>query len=457
MVLLNFHRRATDPMSDNLKLQVHGLSRLLSVAQQVRNAADLLEFGFLTVNETHSIVPYRQAVLWRATSPTKGVIEAVSGLAIVDAKAPFIHWMTAVLNLKHGNDIQRLGSADIKEQLGCQWQEWLPENGILLPLMNKEMELLGILFLARKEPWQDYELTILKQLTEIYSYTWAVLLGTRWYGARPVWLRKIVLSTVIVALAIVLFYIPINLSVLAPAEVVSQHPTYIRSPQAGVIDDFFVVPNQFVKKDQPLFQLDDTMLSNRLQIVRKSLAVVNAQFSQASKEAFSSSEVKAKLTILREQQEEKKAEVRYVEDLLEKIIVRADQDGIIIFNDVTDWLGKPVAIGEKIVELAKPDQVELKINLPIADAIVLVPGTKVLFFLNVDPENTQVAKLTYASYQAHVTPDGILSYHLKAQFNATSTPRLGLRGTAKIYGEKTNIFYLVMRRPLAAVRQKLGI
>ena len=47
---------------------------------------------------------------------------------------------------------------------------------------------------------------------------------------------------------------------------------------------------------------------------------------------------------------------------------------------------------------------------------------------------------------------------LKATLDDSSRmPRIGLRGTAKIYGEKVTLFYYLARRPLAAARQFLGL
>jgi hypothetical protein len=51
----------------------------------------------------------------------------------------------------------------------------------------------------------------------------------------------------------------------------------------------------------------------------------------------------------------------------------------------------------------------------------------------------------------------VLGYRLKASFaDGTRIPRIGLRGTAKIYGEQVSLFYYLMRRPLAALRQLIG-
>jgi hypothetical protein len=253
-------------------------------------------------------------------------------------------------------------------------------------------------------------------------------------------------------------FIPARLSVLAPAEVIPLEPTVVRAPLDGVVSEFHVSPNDPVAKGDLLFSLDDTTLRNRLLAARKALAVARAEYGKVSRKALSATKDKADLKILEKHVEEKAAAVSYVQELLDKTLVKADQEGIAVFSDVFDWLGRPVVTGEKILTLARPGRAELEIRLPVGDAINLNKGAEVLLFLNVDPDAPIGASLSFASYRPEMSPDGLLAYRLKARFpEGALPPRIGLKGTAKIYGDESSLFYLVMRRPLAAVRQRLGL
>jgi len=149
--------------------------------------------------------------------------------------------------------------------------------------------------------------------------------------------------------------------------------------------------------------------------------------------------------------------VSYAQSLLDRIHVTASRDGLALFDDPNDWIGRPVTIGERLLEIADPTQGELEIWLPIADAITLKPGAEVEFFLNIAPGSPLHATLRQTSYEASLSPANLLGYRLKATLDDPSRmPRIGLRGTAKIYGEKVTLFYYLARRPLAAARQFLG-
>ena len=51
----------------------------------------------------------------------------------------------------------------------------------------------------------------------------------------------------------------------------------------------------------------------------------------------------------------------------------------------------------------------------------------------------------------------VLAYRLKARLTGEELPRIGLKGTARIYGEPVPLAYAVFRRPFAALRQWAGL
>ena len=145
----------------------------------------------------------------------------------------------------------------------------------------------------------------------------------------------------------------------------------------------------------------------------------------------------------------------------DRIQVRAPAAGVVVFGDVNDWIGKPLVTGERVALLGDPDDAGILIWLPVADAIDIEPGAEIRLFLQVAPLEPLQATLSQTSYQSVLSPEGISSYRLRARFEALTPEqrqlaRIGLKGTAKIYGEKAMLGYYLFRRPLAALREWTG-
>ena len=109
------------------------------------------------------------------------------------------------------------------------------------------------------------------------------------------------------------------------------------------------------------------------------------------------------------------------------------------------------------MEVANPQEYELKIDLPVEDAIVLREGAEIEVFLNADPLHAIPARLTHASYHAEVLSTNELVYRVRAEVTVRpESMRIGWQGTAKIYGDEVALFFYMFRRPLSVFRQTIG-
>lgn len=435
------------------------LALVLELEKQARHAASAAELGFVIVNETHNLTPYRQAVLWVAEE-AGGRVVAMSGLAAPDRNAPFVVWMEKLLSQQASVDdrkVRPLLRTVLAEELREGWSTWLPPQVLLVPLPGPAGSAVGILLLARDEVWSQGDSVLLGTLGDAYGHAWKGLCGTLSWVDRLLARRRRVLLVVGAAL-IVLVLMPVRHSALAPAEVVAVDPALVRSSVEGVIDQVLVRPNQMVEAGQPLLLLDDARIANRLEVTRKAQEVAAAELRQASQQALFDAQSKAALAILRGRLEQHAAEVAYYESLLERVTLRAPRAGVVIFDNAQDLVGRPIAVGERVMTVADPAQAEVEIQLPVADAIELEAGALVRLFLNIDAYRPLDAELVHISYQAMLNPAGGYSYRLVASLAGDQPPpRIGLKGSAKVYGKRTVLGLYILRRPLSALRQWVGL
>lgn len=444
-------------------LQHGGMERLATLVhleRRARAAENLAELGFVMVNETLGLMLYRQAVLLGRSQGGQETL-MVSGVSEPAKDAPFTIWIRRALQhlaAAGATKCRAVTAADLSAKLAVEWGDWLPPVLVLLPLQHRGLDF-GLLALARDEAPAEAELRILDVAADAYAHSWAALVSKRRLTPRQ--MRRSRRFGLLVGLAAGLAglsVVPVPSAVIAPAEVIPLQPAVVRSALDGVIDRVLVAPNQFVSEGQVLAQLDTRRLRTQLQAARVAAAATETELRQARQSSVTDPRARAQIPGLQGRLDQQVADVRFLESQDERLEIRAPRSGIAIFESVHEWLGRPVATGERIMQIADPEAVELEIRLPAADAIQLDLGARVLFFSNVDPQRPAEAALIFLGYRATLGADAIVAYRLKASFvEGQPSPRLGLKGTAKVYGRTVLLGYYLLRRPLASARSALGL
>ena len=442
-------------------INLGSIGALLQIEQDARLAGSEAAVEFIAVNDTWRIIAYRQALIWRSDGFQRPTLRLVSGLADVAGDSPYRQWVDDVLRqLAPGLEAGKARAVtidDLPPALHDGWREWMGYGALLVTLPTPGGGTMGGLWLNLEAPAGPAETALLERLAGCYGQAlWA------WRLREPTWRRaatsfKTARKRWWIAAAVVAL-IPMRLTVLAPAHIVGKDARLIAAPQDGVVARFFVKPNQAVAPGTPLFALDDTAARNRNAVAVKSRDVAEAEYLRTTQRSFSDGDSKAELSSLQARFEEKAAEANYVKDLFERIQVNSPGAGIAIFSDANDWLGRPVQTGERIVLLADPKNVQIAIALPVEDALNMEPGATVKLYLNVAPLGALDGTLAQSSYEPALTAEGVVAYQLKAELAATEqVPRIGLKGTAKIYGSWAPLMYHVLRKPLAVLRRTVGI
>jgi hypothetical protein len=437
--------------------QLLRLSLLLQLERRAR-AASAAEMPFVMVNETLRLVAYRQALLWGGETEPK--IIAVSGVTAPDGHAPLIvHYasLCAAVN-RAGETTPRQYTASANPAFAPEaWAVHLPPVVVWAPLSRRPGA--GLL-LARDQPLAEGELRMLEFLADAYDHAWRQVAPRRGLGSWRGWMqgRRGRLGLVASALVVLLALLPVRQSALAPAEIVPQEPDVIRAPLEGVVDKVTVRPNQEVAAGDLLFNLDARRLTSQLAAAQGALDATEIELRQARQQAVVDTKARAALPVLQGKFDQQRAELGFLREQMKRVEVRAPRAGVVVLDDPNDWIGRPVAIGERVMLVADPARVEIEARLPVADAIALPTNAPLRLFLNIQPERPLDAVLTRASYQSYQGPDGVLAYRLKAKLAPEeAVPRIGLKGSAKIYGERAPLAYTLFRRPLTSLRQWLGL
>lgn len=438
----------------------HGFSAFLQLERIARRAEDEDALAFTMVNETRRLISYRQAALIDLARPAAPKVAAVSGVPAPERDAPMIRWLTALARKispeTPADAAMTLTPETAPPSLADDWPQFVGQHAIWRPLTARDGRRLGALWLTRDEPWREHDQVLLDRLCDAYAHAWGALAPPprQWRRRLPRRARAPVLA----ALALGILMTPTPQSALAPAVVTAGEAQVVAAPLDGVIAEMLVAPNQHVAAGDALFRFDDTEHASRLEIARRSLDVARAELMRARQGAFEDREQSAEIAMLEARAALREAELDYARRQMDYVVVHAARAGVAVFASADDWTGRPVRVGERVLEIAVPATAMVRIDLPVADAVALDKGAPVELFLDIDPLNKLQARLTSASYEATPTPEGVLAYRVEAAFiDGAPPPRIGLHGTAKISGETAPLALYLFRRPLAVARQWLGV
>jgi hypothetical protein len=454
------------------------LLTLLDLAHRARAAGSADELAFLLVNDSRRLLPYRQAVLWF----DDGRAPWLSGIVQAEANAPYVQWIAQLCrSLPRAQDkpsVHAVAAEALAPELAAQWDEWLPRDAIWIALPASAAHpgsAAGGLLLAGDEQQAAAGLKnpqlypLLEEWAHAWHHAWLARLRPRpwsstqwrrllaqWWrgGAGQAWWKRRPLQ---VALALALLSVcPVRLTVLAPGELVPSNPAAVRAPLDGVIAQFHVQPNEPVKAGQALFSFDEAAIASRLDVARHALASAQAEYRQQAQMALSDLRSKSQLVVLQGKIGEKQADVDYLASLAQRAQVLAPRDGIALFDDASEWIGRPVQTGERIMKIAAPEEIEVEAWIPIGDAIPLPAAAAVKLYLASTPFDPLQAELRYLGHEAMARADGNYAYRLRAKLSEPTTQRIGLKGTVKVQGPWVPLAYWVFRRPLALIRQTIA-
>ena len=436
-------------------------STLLAETEALLSTTSEADTFLVAVNAMAPLVAAGQAVLWlrRFGSPK---IVAVAGLASVERHTDFTHWFETLARQFPGSGDDAVeGVPDTFEDSYLQAERgiYLLEHSLHLPLRSPKTGLIGGIFVARDHGFSPEEIAVLARFAQsVFRMLthWRARSGMRLSQWLRVTLRVTVPVLLLGGLALGLMT-PVRQSAIASVEVSARDAMPITATQDGVIERVLVRPNQEVRAGTPLVRYDGAVVRSKLFVAQQNVGVAQAELDRTTGKSFGDENARTELRTLRARVAEKSAETRYLHELARRLEIRSSASGFVIFSDAEEWAGRSVQSGERIMLLADPAKIWLTLYVPVEEAIPLSDEPEIEFNLDIDPLQTRHAKVVESAYEAVIMPDGRAAYLMHAVLDSgDALPRIGLKGVARIYGSRNMLGYLLIRKPLRALRRTLG-
>jgi Biotin-lipoyl like/HlyD family secretion protein len=429
------------------------LAALLQYEGDLRRQQSVDELLYFIANESRRVLGYEQMFILRGSRLSAHMqVACASSLATIDRNAPLIQAIEKVISGIDTADQQAIDTAVQGDDAALgeyPFRSWRWQ-----PLKRSDAEPFGGLLIARAAPMSDAEVFRMERIAETASHAWRALTGdepVRRVGRfGPKERKGALIGLSLVALC------PVQMSALAPVEIVAARPFVVAAPFSGVIARIHVPPNAPVKKGQVLVSFDDVKLSNELQLAEEKRAVAKARAERATSAAFGAAEEGREIAIARAEYDLAEAEYKFAREVMDKSTIKAPRDGMAIYGDRRDLEGRAINVGDPILQVADPRSISMRIDLPAAEQLAIPKDGRVQVWLDAQPLWSIEGAVQYASYQARQTPEGVLAFAVNAK-PVSATPRIGSRGTAKLYGSWVPLGYSIFRRPIATLRQTIGI
>nr|WP_255697465.1 HlyD family efflux transporter periplasmic adaptor subunit [Sinirhodobacter sp. WL0062] len=220
------------------------------------------------------------------------------------------------------------------------------------------------------------------------------------------------------------------------------------APTAGYLAEAEVRAGDIVKADDVMARLDD----RDLRLERLKWETQKVKQSREYSEAMAKRE-RAKALILQSQIEQADAQISLLDQEIERLVIRAPFDGVVVSGDLTQALGAPIERGDVLFQIAPLDDYRVMLRVDerdVKDMQVGKAGALVLAALPDTPVEVQVERITPIS----TAEEGTNKFVVEA--SVTEGPiealRPGMEGVAKIEVEEHRLVWIWTRRIVLWVR-----
>lgn len=456
----------TSEMSARLK----AFAIMLRFGHDLFNARDFAETAQQVVNNSHVLLNFKSASLVEIGYDGKAHVCAQYAQPIVNR-----HSRLAVLQsdlckvVELGPEPLTLDEESIKDEKypSAILEELLADGSVYCliaipkPEAVSKQKLRFVWMLEYEKAVPNYALTSARLLASSAGealYFHRLCTASGWNVKRMFSWKKVFLYLLLVALLVSMF---IRVPESAKAEFTLMAPD-ISSTYAwfdGPIANCFFQDSSFVKQGDIIAEYDTSQLLYRLASARSQVSEMQAEYDVEELKSFTDAESRARLNWLKTKLESAKVSVEEAEWYLSKSTFIAPTDGILALADGRAELliGRAVHAGEKIFDIYAGSGMVAEIPVDQKDASVLQNPEKLeitLFLYNMPERPIKVELLEISSYP-ELTEQRTYCYTVRAKLISPEDQMHllhGMRGTAKITGEKVPFWYHMFKNLLLYFR-----
>lgn len=256
-------------------------------------------------------------------------------------------------------------------------------------------------------------------------------------------------AAVFIALLLVAL-VPADYRIAADAQLQGAQKKIVVAKQEGFLAEVMARPGDRVEHDEPLARLDE----RELRLQRRKLASELQQYRQEYNNALANSE-RAAAAIAMAQAEQVDIQLELVDQQLQRTLVRAPMSGVIVSDDISQSVGKPLSAGEVLFEISSTDEFRVILYVDERDIVRVATGqvgTLVLSSLPAERFSFTVQRKT----PVNEVREGLNWFRVEARLqNPSPLVQPGMTGTAKITVGREPLGWIALHRLFDWLRLRL--
>ena len=237
--------------------------------------------------------------------------------------------------------------------------------------------------------------------------------------------RSAVICAAAFSAAVLLLY-PVEQRVSAPLSVEASERHVLIAPSDGFVKTVKVKAGDVVARGETLASLDD----RDLKLEQQTLESEALQNQQVYAKALASHN-RVDITRLKEEASLIQTRLLQIEGKLDRMVLKAPVDGVVLSGSWDDFLGAAVAGGDTLFSLGSTHSHRLVLDVSEYDVKAIQPGQTVGIRLSADPSRVLSARVT-AIMPLTMARAGVNSVQVHAVLDRDISLRPGMQGIGKV-------------------------
>jgi multidrug resistance efflux pump len=284
--------------------------------------------------------------------------------------------------------------------------------------------------------------------------------GARWAGAWREWFAQFLgpkqtwIKVGAIAAALFLLFavfVPLPYRVNAPFIVRAQAMLHLPAPYEGYLAEVRARPGDLVRTGDVLLKLD----TSDLQVELASALAEKQRFSAEAEKAEAERKL-ADFRAARAAAAQAEARVNLIRYRLDRAVMAAPYDAIVVEGDLRERIGAPVKAGDILMRISQSSGLYVEMRVPERDIDLVAASKTAEVAFATRPEDTFAVKIERIEPAAVTERDGNV-FVVRGQLQGVSADwlRPGMTGVAKLESGHRSLLWIATHRLVDFLRLKL--